>query len=131
MEKRTAEIIMVCKGNHDLGDFPNVKQAIAAYMSDRCWCPIETYTDQEINGIIWTAALDYIDSMTQKPSVFFRRAQEVMDIHNNPLVRNINRVDIYEAMCGAFQLSQVRNDAGYINGFTDENTQLVKRERSL
>lgn len=131
MHTRTSEIIMVCKGQHDFGDFPTLKQAVIAYMSDRCLCPEEAYTDSKINEIIWTAALDYIDSFKEYfPSSFLRECQRVMDLHNNPLVQNINRVDMYEAICGAFSLAQVRNDAGYINGFTEENTQFVRRENA-
>lgn len=128
MQQRTAEIIMVCKGQHDFGRFATFKDAIAAYMSDRCACPITAYTDDIINDIILAAAMDLVDQM-KKPSVLLWQAQQVMRRHNNPLVQNINRVDIFEALCGAFQLMQVRDDTGYINGFTEENTQFVHKER--
>lgn len=128
MQKRTAEIIMVCKGQHDFGKFPTLKQAVIAYMSDRCAYPADRYTDHMINGIIWEAALDYIDSFKEHlPSSFLREIHHVMDLHNNPLSHFINRVDMYEATCIAFQLAQVKNDAGYINGFTEENTQFVHK----
>lgn len=131
MEKRTAEIIMVCKGQHDFGESPTLKQAVIAYMSDRCICPEEAYTDERINEIIWTAALDYLDSMKDTPpSVFLREAKRAMDLHNNPLVKNINRIDVYEAMCIAFMLAQVMEDDRYIDGFTEENTQRVHRENA-
>ena len=65
MNKRTAEIIMICKGHHDYGENLNHKQAIAAFLSDHCLCPIEHYADGTIvNRVIWDAALDYIDSLT-------------------------------------------------------------------
>ena len=131
MEKRTAEIIMVCKGQHDFGEFSTLKQAVIAYMSDRCIYPAELYTDEQINGIIWTAALDYIDGMKDtRPSVFLREAQRAIEIHNNPLVKSINRIDTYEAICIAFMLCQVRDDKGYIDGFSEENTQRVCRENA-
>lgn len=124
MDKRTAEIIMVCKGQHDFGKFDTLKQAVAAYMSDRCWYPVELYTDEMINDIIWSAAMNLLDHM-KKPSMLLWKVQQVMRLHNNPLVKNINRVDIYEALCGAFQLVSVRDENGYINGFTEENTRFV------
>lgn len=131
MENRTAEIIMVCKGQHDLGELPTLKQSVIAYMSDRCICPVEAYTDDRINEIIWTAALDYTDGMKDTPpSVFWREVKRAMDIHNNPLVRNINRIDAHEAMCIAFMLAQVMEDDRYIDGFTEENTRHVFRENA-
>lgn len=129
MQKRTAEIIMVCKGNHNFGDFPTLKHAVVAYMSDRCACPVDRYTDHMINSIIWEAALDYIDSFKEHlPSSFLREIHRVMDLHNNPLATRINRVDMYEATCIAFQLAQVKNNTGYINGFTEENTKFVYKK---
>lgn len=129
MNKRTAEIIMVCKGQHDFGDFPVLKQAIAAYMSDRCVCPVERYTDEMLNNIIWTAAMDYVDSMKEyPPSQFFCDVKRAMGLHNNPFSSGINRIDMYEAMCIAFMLTDVqKKDRGYINGFNEENTRFVKR----
>lgn len=130
MEKRTAEIIMVCKGQHDFGKFSSLKQAVAAYMSDRCLCPLDTYTDNVINGIIWDAALDYIDSFKEHlASSFLREIHHIMDMHNNPISR-LNRIDMYEATCITFQLAQIRNKDGFINGFTEENTKFVCKKYS-
>ncbi len=95
-------------------------------MSDRCGCPIEIYTDELINDIIWTVASDLLNHM-KRPGSFLWKTKQVMDLHNNPFVKNINRVDIYEAMCGAFQLVEVRDDSGFINGFTKENIGFVRK----
>lgn len=126
MEKRTAEIIMVCKGQHDFGEFDTLKQAVAAYMSNRCLTPVERYTDAMLNEIIWTAALDYIDGMKDyPPSSFLHDVKRAFDLHNNPISHSISRIDMYEAMCIAFQLADVWHNGAYINGFTEENTSFV------
>lgn len=126
MKKRTAEIIMVCKGQHDFGEFDTFKQAVAAYMSDRCLTPVERYTDAMLNEIIWTTALDYIDGMRDyPPSSFFYDAKRAFDLHNNPFSHSIRRIDMYEAVCVAFQSADVRHNGEYINGFTEENTGFV------
>lgn len=125
MDKTTAEIIMVCKGKHDLGEFDALKQSIAHYMADRCAYPVELYTEAMINQIIWDAALDYIDSFQEyRASSFLREIHRIMELHNNP-ISPLNRIDMYEAACIAFQLAQIRNKNGYINGFTEENTGFV------
>lgn len=131
MDKRTAEIIMICKGNHDFGDFLNHKQAIAAYLSDRCLIPIEYYEDGRfVNEAIWNAALDYLDSIKDcRPSSFLRSVMNSYDLHNNSLMDKKYNVDMYEAVCGAFSVAQVRKASGeYINGFTEENTQYVYKK---
>ena len=128
MEKRTAEIIMICKGNHDYGEDLSYKQAISAFLSDHCLCPIDYYTEAMINNIILQAAFDYVDSFKEhRPSSFLRYVKETYDLHHNPLVENIKRIDIYEAICIAFEMAQVKDENGYINGFTEENTQRVRK----
>lgn len=130
MEKRTAEIIMICKGHHEYGKDLNYKQAIAAFLSDQCLCPIEYYTDDVINQIIWNAAIDYINSFkVHRPGSFLQYAKEVFDRHNDPMMNNVlNKIDMYEAICIAFHMAQVRDDNGFINGFTKENTQFVRKQ---
>ena len=133
MEKRTAEIIMICKGRHNYGEDLGHKQAIAAYLSDQCACPIEEYADGRIvNEVIWVAALDYLDSIKEfRPSSFLRAVMDSYNFHNNPLIDKKHNIDMYEAVCGAFSVAQVRKDGEYINSFTEENTQKVhKHERT-
>ena len=132
MLQQTAEIIMICKGRHDYGDNLTHKQAIAAYLSDQCFCSIEYISDNDINDVIWQAAIDYINGFKEHlPGSFLQYAKEVYDRHNNPLNKNFNRIDIYEAICSAFQMAQVKSDGGkYINGFTEENTRFVYKTNS-
>lgn len=121
MDKRTAEIIMICKGRHDFGEELTHKQAIAAYMSDACGCPIEEYTNNILNDIIYQAALDYIDGLP-KPSVFIRSIMDVLNLNNNPLISADQHLDYYEAVCRAFSLVRVKakneyGDEYFVNGF--------------
>lgn len=127
MENRTAEIIMICKGHHDYGKNMSHKQAIAAYLSDDCFCPIEFISDRDVNDVIWVAALDYVDGL-KKPSSFLRAVMDSYNLHNNPLIDKKLNVDMFGAVCGAFSIAQVKADGCYINGFTKENTREVCRK---
>ena len=127
MDKRTSEIIMICKGNHDYGENLNHKEAIAAYMSDVCLVPLDFYSkDYNINRVIYSAALDFIDN-ADRPSHFIKLIQEFLDVHNNPAFDN-RRIDYYEAICIAFQIMEVMDDGEYVNGFTEENTGFVYKK---
>lgn len=125
MEQRTAEIIMICKGKHDFGEDLTHKQAIAAYLSDQCGCPLDYYKDDVIESVIKNAAKDYIDGI-RRPSFFIGQIEEVMERHNNPLSKCEN-VTYCEAICIVFSLAQVRDGSAYVNGFTEENTRRVCR----
>ena len=129
MELRTAEIIMICKGNHLLGDNLSFKEAIAAYMADRCDCPIEDYNNKIINKTIWNAALDYIDNIKDSnPSAFLRDIEEIYSKHNESSI--LKNVDWYEAICIAFRLVKIKNNERYINGFNQSNTAYVKKRKT-
>jgi len=127
MEDRTAEIIIVCKGNSDYSLDNGFKSAIAEYLSNDCGCPIEFYKDNKVvNEQIWNAAVDYINNIKDSnPGAFLQEVRHDYDLHNNSL-GILNPVDMYEAICIAFQLATVRNNEGYINGFTELNTTYVK-----
>lgn len=121
MEKRTAEIIMVLKGNHDLGEFDTLKQALAGYMSDRCDYPADEYSDEMLFGIVREAVMDYLYTCVdggQKRAFMYH----YFDAHKWH--------DDLECWLAALQMVQVRekNKDGsytYINGFTEENTAFV------
>ena len=122
MTDRTAEIIMICKKKHEFGDELNDKQAIAAYLSDQCLCDIKSY-QQEVNDVIWAAALDYMDTI-DRPSSFLRVAKDVYDRHNNPIFKS-EEIDWYTAICVAFSLVRVKENGKWINGFTEKNTRCI------
>lgn len=125
MEKRTAEIIMVLKGNHDLGERDTLKQYLAAYMSDRCDYPENEYTDDMLFGITREAVIDFIRGCYSdgQRAVFLYDYFEAKKWHED------------ETSCWLSALSQVQvreklNDGTYsfINGFTEENTTFVHSE---
>ena len=124
MEKRTAEIIMVCKGQHDFGKFPTLKQAVIAYMSDRCCCPVEEYTDKNLRGIIYDAFMDYMFSCANSREFLYHIKEALYWCDWSPR----EGMDDITAVLIGFQLCNIRDDTGYINGFSDENTQRVCRK---
>lgn len=123
MEKRTAEIIMVCKGQHDFGKFPSLKQAVTAYMSDRCGCPAETYNDGTLRLIIYDAFMDYISSCSDIRCFLYDIKNALYWCDGRPR----EGVDDITGVLIGFQLCDVMDSAGYVNGFTEENTQRVRR----
>lgn len=129
MEKRTAEIIMICKGRHDFGKDLTHKQAIAAYLSDRCGSPVEEYTEEIVDYEIYQAVLDYLDG-ADKPSCFIRQIMDVLNLHNNPMAR-CEHIDYYDAVCIAFSLVQVRHRVDgcmvCVNGFSEPLLQIVQK----
>ena len=129
MERRTAEIIMVCKGRHKFGNDLCAKDAVKAYICDRCAIDPKHLETRDVNDMVWTAALDYMNSAS-KPSTFLSSVKEIYDhAHSSTLGKNIDSIDIYEAICRAFRLVRVKADDGqFVNGFCEENTQEVKKE---
>ena len=124
MEKRTAEIIMTLKSNHEFGAFDTYKELLAAYMSDRCDCPISYYSDEHLFGIVKEAVKDYMSGCTGPGQirVFLYDYFEAHKWHESEL----------EQWLVALSMVQVRESNGdgtyrYINGFNDENTAFVKK----
>lgn len=116
MEKRTANIIMVCKGHHNFGQDLTLKQAVAHYMSKTCDCPLEVYTDKALRGIVFEAFMDYMSSCTYPREILYH-IKEARYWCDWSLKEDVD--DITAILIG-FQLCQVRDGNGYVNGFTDE-----------
>ena len=116
MEKRTFNIIMVCKGHHNFGDNLTLKQAVAHYMSKTCGCPVETYTDRVLRGIVWEAFMDFMNTCTSPRGFLYHFKEARYWCDWTPR----EGVDEITAMLIAFQLCRVRDDNGYVNGFTEE-----------
>ena len=115
MDKRTANIIWVCKGHHSY-DCKTLKEAVAYYMSEECGCPIEVYTDRILLSIVWEAFMDFMTVCTN-PRYFlhsFREAKYWCDCSPR------EGVDDVQAILIAFQLCRVRDEKGYVNGFSEE-----------
>lgn len=131
MDKRTAEIIMLCKGQHKYktGD-KNLCDLVATYMSDICLCPKEYYTESVLRGIIMSAVKDYLDSC-DKPSVFINGVEEIWDMYNNPLMSESHHINFNEAVLRAFSWVRVKVDDRYINGFSEENTRTVIPQNNM
>ena len=72
LEDRTVNIILLAKR---FGEPENVKKAIAQYMSEECLCPIDTYTDNIILGIVRNATYDFLHHASRRQdTVAFVRA---------------------------------------------------------
>lgn len=122
MERRTEEIIAVCKGRHAFGEIKTFRGKIAAYMSDRCDYPAEDYTDEILDGIIFVAVCDYIDG-ADKPSAFLRQIHESTMLHGG---------NLFDAICGAFSVVSVKHANGtYRNGFTEESVYYVDKSENI
>ena len=109
MEIRTCHIIKACKNSDyyypkDCTPLERVKM----YMSEECDTPIEHYTDNIIDRIMFEAMCDYVDTCNI-PSEFLRIIDSL--VFKNKMSRA-------EQIASAFQLVQVMDSRGYyINGF--------------
>lgn len=108
MTERTFNIIRACKGTL----YPEIESKIdrvRTYMSEECGCPIEEYTDVEMENIVVEAMYDYIDTC-DKPSTFLRQIRDCV----------IKDTTLTQRICNAFGVTRVRNAEGkYVNGFAD------------
>ena len=116
MDKRTFNIIMVCKGHHNFGKDLTLKQAVARYMSETCICPIEAYTDNVLRGIVWEAFTDFMSTCTSPCGILYDIKDALYGCDWAPR----ECVDDITAILIAFMLCEVFDDNGYINGFTKE-----------
>lgn len=111
MEQRTCNIIMCCKGHCNLDGADNTLMGdIAAYMSHECGCPKEDYTGRLMESILREAMFDYIAS-ADKPGFELRQLFQQYAVRDPSLL---------ERICIMFQLTQVCDSNGYVNGFTEE-----------
>ncbi len=117
MTQQTCSIIMACKHKNDDVDL-NPIDRVKRYMSLYCDCPIEFYTNQVMQSIMFEAMCDYMDSC-DKPSTFLR-------ILNNQVCDD--SLSLAERIALAFVLVQVRENGHFINGFTPELMDNVQRE---
>ena len=116
MEKRTADIIMIVKGNwHKHLNFVKRKklygydELIAAYMSETCGCPMDRYDYNTLFRIIEQVLIDYSSTCTKKSELLF-------NYFNN----NTFTFDEFDKWCNALSFVTVKSGDEYINGFTEE-----------
>lgn len=109
MTQRTCNIIMCCKGNTKYADKCDPIYSIKRYMGDERAFYWENYTDAMVQDILYTALMDYIDEV-KKPSFVLWCLKNDGRFHDN----------INEKICAMFANVQVRDENGYVNGFTQE-----------
>ncbi len=130
MTQRTCNIIMCCKGNCHLPEAENktALEAVAAYMSKECICPIETYKGRLLEGIMKEAMFDYMNS-ADRPGCDLRQLFCWHGIGVEP--------SMSERIANMLSLVQVRDREApdkplyYVNGFTHELIIMSKKELSL
>ena len=110
MEQRTCNIIMCCKGHCKISECVFPLEAVVAYMSKECDCPKETYNERTVEWIMRDALFDYFKSV-DNPSFELRQL-----LYEYPTINP----SLSERIATMFQLTRVRDDKGYVNGFSDE-----------
>lgn len=118
MEKRTLEIIAVCKGNTRYDSDIGLVDAVKNYMSDTCICDKEYYTDSQMENIMTEALYDFID-VCDKPSYILRKLEEVKWITEN----------LTERICIVFKGVKIRDKNTYVNGFDERYEKIVENLR--
>lgn len=117
MNKRTCNIIMASKGSlpmflNSVNDEHTQIERVKKYMSEECDCPIDHYTDEIMDDILFEAMCDYIDTC-DRPSFFLRQIKEVKRLLDKDR-------SLAEKIAIAFDLVEVRDKNKYVNGFTKE-----------
>lgn len=133
MEPRTAELIMVLKGNHNLENEDTATLTnlgayihdVALYMSDDCMCPFSYYIKDLscIDGVIKQAVLDYMRACDNPSFVlwqYFENKRMFGEIYNDT-----------QLWCSALVGVAVRDNGKYINGFSEYNTKSYTRKAPL
>lgn len=133
MDNRTAEIIMVLKGNHNLAEnlpegTPEMGaylQDVALYLSDDCMCPFHNYAKNPglLSSVIQNAVTDYLKAC-ENPSFF------VWEYFNTKRQWGDRYTDD-QCWCVALMMTNVRDNGRFVNGFNDRNTQNYKRQRQF
>lgn len=128
MEQRTCNIISCCKDprkapaqRQDEGD-PRLA-AVAAYMSDECACPAETYRGATMDGVMLDALYDYLDT-ADHPGQELRRLFSRLPTGRIPALS--------ACIASFFDLVQVQRHAPggmeCVNGFTRERLDKSKQD---
>lgn len=113
MNQRTCNIIRCCKGACELvSETTQPMDAIAAYMSKECGCPVRDYKGRLMESILMEAMFDFF-STADNPEYELRQLFHQYANHEPSL---------NERICTMFQLTKVYDHAEgkYVNGFTDE-----------
>lgn len=109
MTQRTCNIIKACKNCYGYSESTQLDR-VKKYMSAECCYSIENYTDDMMDGIMFGAMYDFIDTC-DKPSVFLHELNNI--VHKEKYSRA-------EQIAIAFELVQVRENGWYVNGFSSK-----------
>ena len=124
MQKQTAEILMLCKGEHFFNQELTFEELVRTYLVDRYKMSAAIYTPKKIEAIVIEALFDFIDT-ADTPSEILRDIKELNDYYER--VYRAKMTLQTRIICEAFTRIDIKNKAGYINGFTEETAQKVKR----
>lgn len=113
MDKRTANIIWICKGHHNYGNV-TLKQAVAQYMCEVCG--FDTYSEEMLRAFVSQAFFRYLKVCTDI-SIFMSDIQQAK-YYAGFIPRD--GVDDTLAILIAFQICKVKGEYGCVNGFTEE-----------
>lgn len=133
MDNRTAELIMVLKGQHNLTEnlpenIPQIGaylQDVALYLSDDCMCSFNAYAKNPalMTGVIQNVVTDYIKAC-DNPAYF------VWEYFNTKRQWGDRYTDD-QCWCVALMMTNVREGDNYINGFNARNTRQYKRQHGF
>lgn len=111
MEQRTCNIIMACKGHCKYADEgENLIDFVKIYLGKECDYPWKDYTDRQIRSILLEALYDFM-SGADNAGYELRQLFYEYPTHDPSLM---------ERICTMFQLTRVRKNHEYTNGFTQE-----------
>lgn len=118
MTERVFNIIMACKGNFNKIKSCDVKadasnlsayERVIEYLSEECATPKERYTPATMNSLMFDAMCDYLRTCDNAGS-FVRSLKDIYAI---------TKITEGERIASAFELVQVKDSRGYINGFEE------------
>lgn len=119
MQKRTLEIIAVCKGDTRYDSQTGLVDAVKNYMSDTCLCDKVLYTDNRLENILVTAFYDFVD-VCDRPSFFLKQLEEFKWLDPSLTGR----------ICAMFQSVEVWDGYKYVNGFNADYENIAENLRS-
>ena len=115
MDRRTLEIIIVCKGYTRYDSDFGLVDCVRNYMSDKCKCDKELYTMDKMETILKEAFYDFID-VCDRPSHLLKMLDDTKKYNVNLSCR----------ICMVLQNIQVCTDGKYINGFPSDYDKIAE-----
>lgn len=111
VQQRTCNIIMACKGHCEPAkNAETLMDCVKIYLGHECDYPWENYSNKMIESVLREALYDF---MTDATNPGHELRQLLCDYPTK-------EPSLSERICTMFQLTQVKNNDGYMNGFTQE-----------